>query len=186
MRIILLIFLVFLGNTPLFAQKQIVYECESKYSIKDTLLQQAIESSIANSNSIEVQIEDLPCTHKKYFFNALARTFNRKIFNGAISYSFSLLKNGENFFSIERFVFKNKQTADNVGKIIRQRKINNLQIESLTYFNFFLSENNLVFFVADRQSYNENQSLFEIIKENFLLAHSRKALSPRPIDKPLK
>jgi hypothetical protein len=173
MRIILLIFLVFLGNTHLFAQKQLVYECENKYSIKDTLLQQAIESSIANSNSIEVQIEDLPCTHKKYIFNALSRTFKRKIFSRATSYSFSLLKNGENFFSIERFVFKNKQTADNFGKIICQRKINNLQIESLTYFDFFLSGNNLVFFIADRQSYNENQSLFKIIKENFLLEHSR-------------
>lgn len=167
-KIISLVCLVFFGTSSLFAQGQIVYECAGKLSIKDRLLHLAIEKTVADSNSIEFQTEDSPCNHKKYIVNAFNRTFNRKIFSRASGYSFSLLKKNEDPFSIERFVFRNKQDAVSVSKIISRRKINNLQIESLTYYDFFLSGNDLIFFIADRQSFNENQHFFRSIKETFL------------------
>lgn len=169
MRIIILLIYLFFGNSLLFAQTQIVHECAEILSTKDAFLHEAIKKSLSSSNLFDYQTEDYPCAHQQYIFDAFKQTFNQEIFKHATAYSFSLLKTGDDLFSIERFVFKNKHDADVVGNIIRQRKINNLQIESLTYYDFFLNENNLFFFIADRQSFNKNQPIFKIIKDNFLL-----------------
>lgn len=177
-KIVLAAYLVFFCTSFVFAQEQMANKCEGKDSVKDTLLKQAIEKSVANNSSIAFQAEELPCTHKKYIFNAFSRTFNKKIFSTSTGYSFVLLKNGEHPFSIDRFVFKTKQAAETVEKIIRKRKINNLQIESLTYYDLFLSENNLVFLIADRESFSANQPFFKIIKENFLMEQAPKANLP--------
>jgi hypothetical protein len=54
-----------------------------------------------------------------------------------------------------------------IAKTLRDRNNNTLQIESLTLYEFFLIENNLMIFIADRQSYQFNKPLFKDIEDNF-------------------
>lgn len=171
MKNIVFAFIALLSAQPIFAQERqerIVYECANKHAIDDTLLQRAIQASVANNSHIKFQADDSPCAHRNYIDTAFNRTFKQSLFHRARGYAFALLTNDDNYFSIERFVFKTRQDANAIANIIRQRKITHLQIESLTYFDFFLSGNDLVFFVAESQSFNENKPLFSAIKENFI------------------
>lgn len=161
------LFIVLLMTPYLFAQQRTVSECANKPSIKDSLLQTAIQKSIVKNSAIEFLTEDSPCQHTKRIVNDLNRTINKKSFNLAVNHSFSSIKNGENSFSVQRFIFKNNRTAGLIAKSLKDRSTNTLQIESFTLYDFFLIENNLIIFIADRQSYQFNKSLFNDIKDNF-------------------
>lgn len=152
--------------------------CEPGSTASEASLQQAVAKSIAGMDAVELQSEDMPGAHQKFISDAFARTFNLNIHKLACGYAFCLVKSGDNFFSVDRFTFKNRQAADAVDKVIRRRKINNLQVKSLTYYDFFVSGNDLVFFIADRQSYQESQALFKAIKENYLQMRASNADSP--------
>jgi hypothetical protein len=162
----LLLFILLLTAPCVFAQKQTVYVCANKPPATDSLLQNAIGKSIANNSSIEFLTEDSPCDHTKYIVNALNRTINKKSFNLAANHSFSSVKNGENPFSVERFIFKNNQTAAAIARALKNRSVNTLQIKEFTLYDFVLVENNLILFIADRESYEANQPLFDEIKNN--------------------
>ncbi len=167
-RVTLSLLMILLMASGLCAQQQrTVFECADKPSTKDSLLQTAIQKSIVNHAAIEVLNEDAPCQHAGRIVNALNRTLNKKSFNRAVHHSFSSLKNGEHSFTVERFIFKNKQTADLIAKSLKDRSVNTLQIESFTFFDLFSFENNLIIFIADRQSYQFNQPLFNELKDNF-------------------
>ena len=160
------LFIVLLASPCVFAQKQTVYDCAKKPPVRDSLLQNAIRKSVVNNSSIEFLTEDSPCDHTKYIVNALNRTINKNTFNLAANHSFSSIKNGENPFSVERFIFKNNQTAAAIARTLKNRSVNTLQIKALTLYDFILVENNLIVFIADRQSYGANQRLFDDIKNN--------------------
>ena len=89
-------------------------------------------------------------------------------FKLALNHSFSLIRDGENYFSAERFIFKDRRTAESLAMRLKSRSTNTLQIESFTRYDFLLVENNLVFFIAENESYLNNRALFEDIKNNFL------------------
>jgi hypothetical protein len=161
------LFIVLLMTPDLFAQQRMVSECANKPSIKDSKLQTAIQKSIGNNSAIEFLTEGSPCQHTKRIVNALNRTINKNYFNLALNHSFSSITNGGNSFSVERFIFKNNQTAALIAKSLKDRSTNTLQIESFTMYDLFLIENNLIIFIADRQSYQFNKPLFSDIKDNF-------------------
>lgn len=147
-------------------QQQVVSQC-SKRPLKDSLLRKAIEQVTAGRAEIEFVTEPSPCEHARYTANALDRTINKRSFSLAPSHSFSLLKNKDHFFSVERFVFKSGRTAALVGESLKNRSVNTLQVESLTLYDYFVIDRNLILFIANRDSYQFNKALFSEIKDKF-------------------
>lgn len=174
--IVLLMSLLFVWAPSLFGQPRTVPECGDRHAITDIPLQQAVTQ--AGIASVEFQTEDFPCAHNKYVSKAFLRTFGIEVFRLASGHSFLLVKNGANRFSIDVFAFETKQAAEAVEKTIRRRKIHNLQIESLTYYDFFVNGKNLVFFIADRRTFNESRALFKRINDQLLTEPAHEIDSP--------
>ncbi len=164
---ILFLLLVLLITTPyLFAQQPMVYECADNPKVKDALMQKAIEKAVADNRAIGFLTESSPCGHTKNIAASLNETVSGKHFNRKIGHLFSLLKNGEDFFSVEQFVFKDHKTAASVAKTLEQRDNNVLKSKSRTRYDFFLLDNNIFFFIADSQIYQSNRSVFVNLKDN--------------------
>jgi hypothetical protein len=171
LRLTLLVLALLFTPAYLFAQESIVYECSIKSPIKDSLLKDAIEKATANKQAIQFIKEAMPCTHTRWITDVLNRTINKRFFNQATIHYFSLIKDGELSFSIERFVFKDKNTVTLITKALKARTTRTLHLKALTFYDYFQVENNLIFFIADRESYKVNKDLFDLIKDRFQIEY---------------
>lgn len=167
LKFTLLLFLVLLTTPDLFAQTQKISECANKPPVQDSRLQNALQKITDKNPAIEILANDSPCEHTKTIVRALNRTIDKNSFNLARHHSFASIKNGEHSFSAERFVFKTNQAAAAIAKTLKNRSVNTLQIESLTLYDFLVIKNNLLIFIADRESYHFNKPLFGEIKNHF-------------------
>jgi hypothetical protein len=171
-RFTFLLLSVLLTASYVYGQQQVVAEC-SKRPLKDSVLREAIEQVTASRPAIEFVTEASPCVHARQIANALDRTIDKRAFSLVPSHSFSLIKNEGHFFSVERFVFKSGKTAALVGKSLKNRSVHTLQVESFTLYDCIVIGNNVILFIADRDSYHFNQALFNEIKDKFQEVYQR-------------
>lgn len=163
---ILLCLLMVLGSSA-YAQGTSVFDCSAPCSKPETDFQNAIEKTASGLGSFEFRTEATPCDHKKFIVSSFEKTFKKNIFQEAKIYSLSMLKKGESQFSIERFVYNDTDAAAAAAEIISARKVKNLQIESLTYYDFFPVGTDLLILISDRQSQDVGQQFFSSLKENY-------------------
>ena len=155
---------------PAFAQNQIVHACNIKQGSQDKRLQAALEKSISEIGAIQVMDVDQPCVHKKFITDALKRTFDQDISKSISAHTFSFLRNENGFFAIDKFIFKNQGAINDFEKKIRQRKHNNLQVKSLTYYRYFVKENELILLSATGDGFKQNQMVFTEIEKIYMQA----------------
>lgn len=150
------------------AQQKIVYLCPSNQSASAALLEKTIQETISGDESISFLSENNPCAYSKSVKSNLNVAINKKNFDLAENHSFSLIKIGEDFFSIEQFTFKTEKQANSISQILSNRKNNMLQTESVTFYACFQIRNNLIFYIADRQVYRNHLPFFQNFKKSFL------------------
>ncbi|HEU5135733.1 MAG TPA: hypothetical protein VFU13_11360 [Steroidobacteraceae bacterium] len=140
--------------------------CEGKLKITDGQLLEAVQSSLAKSSIIPVTDEDAT-TLGKYIERALRRTFEKDIVALAADHSCSVHANGENRFSIHVLGFRDQAAAGAATALIEKRTAHTLAIESLTYYSFMQAGTSLLFFIADRESFEANEPVFAAIKATY-------------------
>jgi hypothetical protein len=153
---------------PAFAQNKIIHACNTEQAIQDERLQITLEKLITKIGAIEVLADDQPCVHKKSMINAFKRTFGQDISKSISAHTFSFLRSESGLFSIDKFIFKNQAAINDFEKKIHQRKNNNLQVKSLTYYSYFFKENEVIFFSATGNGFKENQVIFTEIEKIYM------------------
>jgi len=150
--------------------------------IKDTFLQTAvINFQKKYSNFSPRTKEDLfPCDNMKFVIRAFNDTLRRDYLSNHIqSYETTTLLWKDRFFSIERFVFKNKKAMQRMESALKQRRDNFLSVKSVMRYGYFVFENNIVFLVAVVSgceedvwfsTWKEYTPLFKEIEQNFMAA----------------
>ena len=164
---ILLFCLLMIPVSYAYAQRTSVFDCSDPCSKPETDFQNAIEKTAEVIGSVEFRTEAIPCDHKQFIVSSFERTFKKNIFQKAKIYSFSMLKKGESQFSNERFVYDDIDKAAAAAETIGSRKVKNLQIESLTYYDFFSVGTDLLILISDRQSQDVGQRFLGSLKENY-------------------
>lgn len=162
---------VLLASLPLRAQELKVLECPKRGHATDSMLRTALQKSVEAKTNVEFPAEDSPCDYTASIVKTLNRAINRKSFNSADSHSFVFIRNNDNLFSVERFVFKDSRTAASVGKALEKRKRNTLPLESPTSYDFLLLDNNLLVFIANTNSFRFNEPLIAEIKQHLRAGH---------------
>jgi len=140
--------------------------CEGNLEVQDPQLLEAIQSSLAERGIAKVT-DDNTSTERKYIGNALRRTFEKDLVALAANHSCAVFAHGENRFSIHVLRYADQPTAHAAAIMVGQRKANTLKIQALTYYSFLPAGTTLVFFVADRQSYEANRPVFDAIKARY-------------------
>lgn len=172
-KILISVFIILFASSTVFTQKKTVYQCPNTTEANGSILQNAIQKTKADDKPVDFLTENNPCSHSKGIKSNLNNTIDKNLFNLAKSHTFSLIKVGEDFFSIEQFVFKTERQANLINQILAKRKSNMLQTPGVTFYDYFLVGNNLVFYIADRQVYRANLPFFQNVKENFLLEYKK-------------
>lgn len=152
--------MVFIACTPSS------HACSGTLEVPNRQLQAAIDATLASQGS-RIKASDAASTQQKYIENGLRRTFRKDIVSAAASRSCMVLMNGAGRFSIYALGYKDAATAASIRGLIEERKANTLKIEALTYYGFIPAEATILFFVADRQSYADNKSIFEEIRRRY-------------------
>lgn len=150
------------------AQQQTVYVCPNNQKTADILLKQAIQETVSGDESVSFLSENNPCSYSRGIKTHLNATIGKNYFNLASNHAFSLIRVDGKFFSIEQFIFKTEKQANSISQILAKRKNNMLQTEGVTFYDYFLTRNTLVFYLADGQVYKKNLPLFQKFKDNFL------------------
>lgn len=172
-KLLFLIFIISFASSTVFTQKQAVYTCPTNPVVNDTFFENAIQKTISNDKSIDFLTDDNPCSDSKSSKSIFNATINKNYFNLATNHSFSYIKFGENFISIEQFVFKTEKQANLISKILKNRDSNMLQYEGFAFYDYFQVQNRLIFYIASRQIYRDHLPFFQNFKENFLLEYKK-------------
>lgn len=143
------------------------HACSGTLDVPNQQLQTAIDATLASQGSKIEASDDAASTQQKYIENGLRRTFGKDIVSAAVSRSCMVLMNGADRFTIYVLGYKDAATAASIRGLIEERKANTLKIEALTYYGFIPAEATILFFIADRQSYAENKSIFEEIQRRY-------------------
>lgn len=156
-----------LVGAMVFACTPSSHACSGALDVSNRQLQAAIDATLASQGSRIKASDAATSTQQEYIENGLRRTFRKDIVSAAASRSCMVLMNGAGRFSIHALVYKDAATAASIRGLIEERKANTLKIEALTYYGFIPAEATILFFVADRQSYADNQSIFEEIRRRY-------------------
>jgi hypothetical protein len=167
--IIALVFTLFAANIA-FAQEVKVNRCPNSAEINNTYLQEAVKNAIDGVKEIEFLVDSSPCSHTKSLKRKFAKLIDKKYFAAGNSHTFLNIRNNGNFFSVEQFSFNNVSSASKVQAVLTKKRITAFKDEGLTGFQFFRVKNHLIMFVYGNKALtDENQLLFDKIKQNFKL-----------------
>jgi len=153
---------------------------EKLIPVKDTFLQSIIIDFQKKRTDSSLYKDEFPCSHLKFVTRAFDSTLRRDYLSNHIQgYETATLSWKDRFFSIERFVFKNKKALQRMESALKQRKYNDLVVKSVMRYGYFVFENNIVFLIAEvsgceedvwLSTWKEYARLFKEIEQDFIAA----------------
>jgi hypothetical protein len=142
--------------------------------IPDQSMQRSVDA-LQKRPGIRFQSDDHPCRHARETMTALRKTFDRNYLSGISGYEFVKVLNGEGYFTVERFMSRNRHDLQKLETALKSLPARKLKIEANTSYDFFMVPGGIVLMISSAVGHDENGELFRHLRPLFVSSGADKS-----------